>query len=460
MHTASAPAPRHGLHGHGLRLARLLAVLVAALALVVVTAPEARPADGLDRAAAALREGPVHVDPRAAGELSGADARALADTIESADAPVFVAVLPAAAEFDPDTVFHDLRTKVGITGVYAITLGDRFSARADASVMSRAEVANLVGTVERSDPGDVRARLNGFVDQAVQQADGRAPASWDVRGADAGGGSGAGAAVLISLGAVLVLVTGAALLAGGGRRRRRSRQDRRRLETLRPVVDEDITAFGEELDRVDLSAARMDDAARAEYAAALDSYDRAKAAMAAARRPGEVRQVTEALEEGRFSLATLDARLAGEPLPARRPPCFFDPRHGPSAEDASWAPPGGAERTVPVCAADAARLADGREPMAREVDTPSGRRPYWEGGPAYGPWASGYFGGGLLPGLLVGTMLGGSMLHGPYAYGAGGEAGGDGGGGYEGGDTSGSDFGPGDFGGGFGGGGGDFGGGF
>ncbi|CAM5315874.1 Homocitrate synthase [Streptomyces glaucescens] len=155
----------------------------------------------------------------------------------------------------------------------------------------------------------------------------------------------------------------------------------------------------------------------------------------------------------------------GRPLPERRLPCFFDPRHGPSAADVIWTPEGGATREVPVCAADRARLADGLDPMIREVDTGYGRRPYWDAGPAYGPWAGGYFGGGILPGLLIGTMLGGMMATPSYAadYGAGdGE--------FEGGDVSGADFDTGDFGGGVGGGdfgggggfggGGDFGGGF
>lgn len=226
-------------------------------------------------------------------------------------------------------------------------------------------------------------------------------------------------------------------------------------------MDEDITAFGEELDRLDFhpSEPGADDAMRADYERSLDAYEQAKSFMAAAAKPEDVRAVTEALEDGRFSLARLGARRTGRPLPERRPPCFFDPRHGPSVTDATWTPPGGATREVPVCAADATRLADGRDPVIREVDSDYGRRPYWEAGPAYGPWAGGYFGGGILPGLLVGTMLGGIMAAPSYAsdYGTGY---GDFGGGYEGGDVSGADFDPGDFGGGFGGGGGgDFGGG-
>lgn len=51
-------------------------------------------------------------------------------------------------------------------------------------------------------------------------------------------------------------------------------------------------------------------------------------------------------------------------------------------------PEGGAERTVPVCAADKSRMDDGREPLARTVRTANGDRPYWDAGPAYGPWAA------------------------------------------------------------------------
>jgi hypothetical protein len=315
--------------------------------------------------------------------------------------------------------------------------------------MSANAVRNLGGAAERQGGEDTTAVVEDFTEGALSQARGDAPASWD---GGAPGGNGAGGGFLVVLAGLLAVVLGGAFLTGRRRRARHRAEERERLEKLRTVVDEDITAFGEELRRVGFepSAPSADDAQRADYTRALDSYDHAKRAMERARVPEDVRPVAEALEEGRFALATLDARVAGRELPQRRPPCFFDPRHGPSTQDARWAPPGGTEREVPVCAADATRLADGEPPMARTVDTADGRRPYWEAGPAYGPWAGGYFGGGLLPGLLVGTMLGNVMLS-PFAYGAGP-------GGTEGGDVTGGDFDPGDFGGGFGGG--DFGGGF
>ncbi|MEU7157010.1 hypothetical protein [Streptomyces chrestomyceticus] len=427
------------------------ASLLAAVLLAVLTAvaPGARAAGGLDEAADALKKGPVYVDPRASGELSPADADALAKKIKDSGKPVFVAVLPKAAEYRPKTLLRDLRTKTGVSGVYAVELGDRFNAAADRRVMPVNSVRNLVGAVQRSGYGTTKERLNSFVDTATQQASGHEPASWG------GDGAGVSTGALVGLGALVAVGGGGAYALHRRSKKRRAEEERAALEQLRVVVDEDITAFGEELDRLDFTPGEpgADDAMRADYSHALDAYENAKTAMARAARPGDVEQVTKALEDGRFALATLAARREGKPLPERRVPCFFDPRHGPSVADAEWAPAGAAPRTVPVCAADQARLADGQEPMARTVQTEYGQRPYWDAGPAYGPWAGGYFGGGMLPGLLMGTMLG-SVMMGPSAYASdfgGGQQG------AEGGDVSGSDFNPDDFSGGFGGGG-DFGG--
>ena len=63
-------------------------------------------------------------------------------------------------------------------------------------------------------------------------------------------------------------------------------------------------------------------------------------------------------------MAAARAHLAGRDEPERRPPCFFDPRHGPSVADVEWQPELGEPREVPVCAADAARLEAGEEPTA------------------------------------------------------------------------------------------------
>lgn len=426
----------------------LIAPVVAALAVLMAGAPGVQAATDVSEIGAALRESPVYVDPAAADLLSDADADALADKIEDAGEPVFVAVLPAG--YPTDNLFQNLRTETGITGLYGIRLGDEFDARADSSVLSRQGVNNLVTAAQGA--GDTKAQLNDFVDDALRSVRGSAPSSWD------SGSAGVPTGALITAGAVVAAGGAGAYAIARRNRLRREEEQRAALEKLRVVVDEDITAYGEELDRLDFHPGEpgADDAMRADYEHGLDAYEQAKTFMGNARKPEDVRAVTQSLEDGRFSLARLAARREGRPLPDRRPPCFFDPRHGPSVADATWTPPGGATREVPVCAADRARLSDGLDPMVREVDTDQGRRPYWDAGPAYGPWAGGYFGAGILPGLLVGTLLG-SVMAGP-AYGAGyGEGYGDFGG-HEGGDVSGGDFDSGDFGGGFGGGG-DFGGG-
>lgn len=183
------------------------------------------------------------------------------------------------------------------------------------------------------------------------------------------------------------------------------------LAGTRRVADEDVTRFGEELRRLDadLLTEDLDEAARQDYQRALDSYEAAKEALRLAERPDDVTHVTKALEDGRYAVACVRARAAGAPLPTRRPPCFFNPAHGPSTHDVEWAPAGGRPRPVPVCAADQDRLAQGAEPDVRTVPQGVGRVPYWQGGPAYAPWVSGYFGGyatsGLLPGFLLGSML-------------------------------------------------------
>ncbi|MGI5357647.1 hypothetical protein ACQI4E_20325 [Streptomyces sp. CA-252508] len=425
------------------------------LLLLALTPTAGARATGLQDAAEALKQGPVYVHPDAADQLPKPAADALADRIREADKPVFVAVLPATAEFPQQGLLQNLRTQTGITGLYGVRLGDAFAAGADRAVMPDRAVRNVVESVRQ--PGvDATTELNNFVDQALPQVRGDAPDSWS--GVP---GESVPVAGLITIGALAAAGGATALTVTRRKRRRRYQEEQEALDKLRVVVDEDITAYGEELDRLDFHPGEKgaDDAMRADYERALDSYDKAKTLMGQARHPHDVRGVTEALEDGRYALAVLSARREGRPLPERRAPCFFDPRHGPATTEVEWSPSGGAVREVPVCAADAARLAQGEDPMARTVDTEYGRRPYWEAGPAYGPWAGGYFGGGLLPGLLMGTMLG-SMLSTP-AY-----AGEYGGGGYEGGDFSGGDFNASDFGGGGGfgdgggfGGGGDFGGG-
>jgi hypothetical protein len=188
-------------------------------------------------------------------------------------------------------------------------------------------------------------------------------------------------------------------------------EHRRQLRLSRQETDKDITTFGEELRLLDAEVVdrSLDEATRQDYQHALDAYDDAKLSLAAVKHAEDIRSVTQILEDGRYAIACVRARLAGQPLPTRRPPCFFNPAHGPSTEDVDWAPAGGAVRSVPACAADAERIRAGAEPAIRTILDGSRRLPYWQAGPAYSPWAQGYYsawsGGDLLTGILLGSAL-------------------------------------------------------
>ncbi len=213
---------------------------------------------------------------------------------------------------------------------------------------------------------------------------------------------------------VVLLIVLVALVAGIVITQRRSKQrelERRRteLEPVKKLVFEDITALGVQLQDLDLdlSGHELDPGANADYQRALDAYESAKSAGDALAQPEDVRHVTEILDDGRYAIACVRARVAGESLPTRRPPCFFDPRHGLSVIDVPWTPAGGATRQVPACALDAERVDAGADPDARMVMSGAQRVPYWEGGRAYAPYASGYFGAfGPMNIMFAGLMFG------------------------------------------------------
>jgi hypothetical protein len=184
------------------------------------------------------------------------------------------------------------------------------------------------------------------------------------------------------------------------------------LEPVRKLAFEDVTALGEELQRLDndLAGSALDTGANADYQRALDAYESAKTAADTISEPEQVRHVTEILEDGRYAMACVRARVAGEPLPTRRPPCFFDPRHGLSVEDVPYTPPGGTRRDVPACALDAERVKVGAEPDIRHVMVGTRRVPYWQGGRAYQPYAAGYFGAfGPMDWMFMGLLFGGGF---------------------------------------------------
>jgi hypothetical protein len=429
----------------------LLGALVAALLLLSLPAAAFALRGTLDRAAAALRSDPVYSDPSAERRLSPADERRVRSAIGGDSGPVYIAVLPkravSEAGGDPSAALARIAREVGEPGTYAAVIGESFRAGATAGILPRGEAARLAAEALAANRS--RGTAPVLVDFVHRVADARS------NGGGSGGGGGGGGFP----GWLLALLAIPAALFGFNRWRRRKRE-RAELEEVKRVARDDLVALGDDIRALDIDVQmpNADQEAKAHYARAVECYQQAEDALERARRPDDLERVTSLLEEGRYAMTAAKARFEGKPVPERRPPCFFDPRHGPSTTDVEWAPPGGAPRPVPVCAADAQRIQDGLEPEARRVPVDGRMVPYWNAGPAYGPWAGGFFGGGLLPGLLIGSALGGGLgFFGGMAaeaaaedYGGGdfGDPGdtGDFGGGLD--DIGGGDFGGGDFGGG------------
>jgi hypothetical protein len=217
---------------------------------------------------------------------------------------------------------------------------------------------------------------------------------------------------LLGLLVVVAIITGVVVIAGRSHKVREMERKRAELEPVKKLAFEDITALGVELQELDLELAgrELDAGMNSDYQRALDAYEAAKTAGDSITEPDQIKHVTEILEDGRYAIACVRARVAGQPLPTRRPPCFFDPRHGLSVRDVSYAPPGGTQRDVPACALDAERVEAGADPDIRQVMVGSQRVPYWQGGRAYQPYAAGYFGNfGPMEWMFMGMLFSGGF---------------------------------------------------
>ncbi|MFC6885685.1 hypothetical protein [Actinomadura yumaensis] len=419
------------------------AVIIAAvvLALLGFGASAAR-ADDATQIAKALTGSRLYVTTEAGNVLSASDRAEITNALKG-DADIrAVVVSDRATGAQVGPMLKQVANRVDKGETYVAITADGRRMNGISKSLSSKEINQLV---TRTDGAPLKERLVRFGDLAEKKADDQARSSM--------------IGMYVTLGVVVVLIAAAAGAFLVVRRRNREREARQ-MADLKKGVEEDVTVLGEDIARLDLDVMDkgLDPDTRADYERAMNSYDDAKTATERAARPEDMQSVTTALEDGRYYMTATRARLAGDPVPERRAPCFFNPQHGPSVQDVTWAPPGGVARSVPACAADAEAVLQGADPDVRMVPYAGGRRPYWNAGPAYGPYAGGYYApyGGLdlLSGMMIGTMLG-SMMGGGWGGGdiGGGDLSGFGG---DGGDIGGGwDFGGGDFGGG---GGGDFGG--
>jgi len=409
----------------GRRVLRLTLAAVIGFFALFMAAPAAQAASVTD-VAAALQNSPVYVETGNEANVSDMDAQRLVSEVQAAGTPLYVAVVTATS-LDGRTIAeytHDLGNAVGVQGTYAVVAGRNFYA--DSELFSVANLADQ--SLAENKSGGANAILDAFITGVTSLAAPVDPAPTAVPDTSgtvtdpgyidttsgiasndlAPGNSAFSGFVLFALLAGFIGV-GALVARGMNSSSKATALTAAQLAALKATIDEDVTEFGEEATKIDAQNPQLGDAGRADLATALNAYDHAKNAAAVIASAEGATTVTNALSDGRYALACVHARLDGKPLPERRPPCFFDPRHGPSSQDVTWAPSGGVERQVPACQACAVAVADGQAPVAREVLIGSGqqRSPYWMAGPMYAPYAGGYYSawGGLFPGMMIGTML-------------------------------------------------------
>ncbi len=167
---------------------------------------------------------------------------------------------------------------------------------------------------------------------------------------------------------MLAMALGGGAGAYGAQRIRAARADRREraveLEGVRRLADEDVTVYGEQLQRLgdEVTGRELDEDTRRDYQTALDAYERAKWDAPRLQQIDEISNLVDTLASGRYALACVRARIAGGPVPELRVPCFFNPQHGPSAREVMWTSTRHGTRRVPACRLCATRVAAHEKP--------------------------------------------------------------------------------------------------
>lgn len=346
----------------------LLAFAAAVLPLAAAAAPRARAADPAPaqpsaayRAAVVLAKGEaVYVDPSQQRIFSRVQAdQVRGKIIRVGGSPIYVAVLPGnAASNEGDRQLKELVKLLnpGFTRkqTIAVVTGGRLRAASTAIPYAKAEeFADQAIAANDGEPLEVT--ISDFIGR-VGKEEGRS---------ESGGVGG------VITGVVLTFV----VFGGGGilllRRRRRWRE----LARVRPLVEDDMTALARELlafSEPEATSVRV-------------PLERASRELKKARGVEHLPRIAAELATARRALAVARSALAGEVPAPDRPACLFDPRHGASAFDVEWTPPGGAApRVVPACAVDAQRVKNGLAPVAREVEAVEGQlAPWFDAGPEF-----------------------------------------------------------------------------
>jgi hypothetical protein len=397
----------------GARRAVLARVLLVLVGLVLCLAGLAGPASAgpwVDRTTGNLRDDPLYVSPAARPTLSLPDQERVRSRLALVGTPIFVAVLPsqALAEADGDAgrLAALVGASVGRPGTYLVVAGGEEGA--GSSTLAKGRAAGRAKVAFRAHPDLADATMDFIArveDAAGTPAATTAPAAPPPGQKDDGGNT-----VLVVLLALAGVVALAVLLALTleNRSERRTVRSGSQFAEARAVSQEDVEALRTDLRNlaVDFQADELDNpAAVNQYTRAHEFHERAEQAFEQARSPNDLAQVSSALESGRFAMAAARAMFERRRPPRRRPPCFFDTRHGPSVNDVGWEPASGPPRPVPACEACMRQIANGVQPQPRRVRTGLRRVPFYDAPPHFESWFGGYFGGAAAD-LVAGFPLG------------------------------------------------------
>jgi hypothetical protein len=396
----------------------------------------------VDEAVAGLRHEQVYIDPSVRDTLASSTVASLENQVNqtSSSKPLYVAVLPQAALSEggghadgvAKAILRGLHRPGTVLVVSGLSFGTSSSSAADSQAASGAVDSALraagvkAGKSLTKDAGKALGRVLSDATSRTATALGGAARS-RANQAASGSSSSVWHSALVRFLLIVVLLVAVVALLDLLLRRLTSAQGQGRahdFEDVRALSHQDIMALEEDLGGLGESLDPETDnpVVLADYRDAQESLQQANEAYDRAHTANELAPVSTAIEAGRYKLTRARARFEGRELPQRRPPCFFDTRHGPSVDDVGWMPDNGPPRPVPACKDCMQTVASGAEPGVRTVVSAGKRMPFYDAPPHFESWFGGYFGGAaadLVQGFALGRALDDGFAGGLNTFGGG-----------------------------------------
>ncbi|MFC7589998.1 hypothetical protein ACFQYP_44675 [Nonomuraea antimicrobica] len=310
----------HSLRRAGAAIAALIAGLIVVLALSPA-ANAAAPPD-VNTVVSNWKNDPLYVV--SGSSLTSDQQSEIRDALKGADSKIFTVALPDGTVTDSNvasfmtSLDSAMKAASAPSATFAVLDGTTLYSASN-SLRQQGLAGDLARLATTNNSGDVVAGMKDFVNRVDMAAKGDRSALSSGSQANPGAG---GTTALIALGALVVVGGGGYFLYSSNKKKKRAIQDAKDLAAVKQTVDEDVTKLGEEITVLDsdVSLAGQGGTHIEEWQTALDSYEKAKTQLATVQRADQVRDVTQTLEDGRYALAVVKAKVNNEPVPERRAP--------------------------------------------------------------------------------------------------------------------------------------------